>query len=73
MDIADRSLNCLDDIRCPAIKDLLPQSVDMLHHSLVDIAHLRRGIEDARRQIVLSSRAVHESQELRRRLHMEGF
>ena len=65
--------NCIDHLRCPAIDGLPPETVAMLHHSLVDIVRMRRSIESAGRQVRHSLDAALDSAELLRRLHLEGF
>ena len=59
-------------VRCPAIKGLPDDVVHLLHHCVVELVHIRRGIEDADRQVARASRAVFESCELLRRLAEQG-
>jgi hypothetical protein len=72
--VVDRpARDCIDLIRCPVIKGLPTDTVEMLHKSMVEIVHLRRSIEFARIGVDHSWRAVLESNELLRRLPLEGF
>jgi hypothetical protein len=73
MAVNERTQHCVDDIRCPAIEGLPPETVAMLHHSLVDIVHMRRSIESVKLRTRNSLDAARESAELLRRLHLEGF
>lgn len=73
MGVNGQPQNCIDDIRCPAIKGLPRETIVMLHKSLVSIAHMRLSIESVNFQVYRSSSAVHESKELLRRLRREGF
>ena len=63
----------IEDIRCPMIKGLPPDIVHMLHHSLVEIAIMRRSIESADREVERSLLAVFESRELLRALRTKGM
>ena len=73
MSSTDRPLDCVDRIRCPAIKGLPRETVHILHDSLVSLVHLQRSIEGARLQVDRSCDAVRESKKLLHRLRMEGF
>src|SRR5262245_27991717 len=46
MGTSDRPQNCIDGIRCPAIKGLPRETVHILHHSLVGLVCMQRSIED---------------------------
>jgi hypothetical protein len=63
----------IEDLRCPNIKGLPENVVQLLHRSLVEIAHLRRSIENTDQQVALSSKAVFQSCELLRRIHAQGI
>ena len=73
MNIVDRTAHRIDDIRCPAAQGPLPEDVDMLHKSWVEIVHLRSSIESTRLQIGRSWSAAYDSIELLRRLRSKGF
>jgi len=74
MRVADRPpQDCIGGIRCPAIKGLPTETVNLLHQSMVEIVQLRRSIEYARIGVDHSWRAVLESRDLLKRLRLEGF
>ena len=62
----------IEDIRCPMIKGLPQDIVHILHHTLVEIAIMRRSIESADREVERSLHAVFESCELLRTLRTKG-
>ena len=63
----------IDQIRCPVIRGLDKDTVDMLHTSLVQIVKMRRSIECAQLQVHRSWRAAYESEDLLRRLRERGY
>jgi hypothetical protein len=63
----------IEDVRCPKIKGLPEDIVRILHHSLVEIAIMRRSIESADRDVERSLLAVFESCELLRELRTKGM
>jgi len=73
MGTTDRPQNCIDGIRCPAIKGLPRETVHILHHSLVGLVCMQRSIEDVKLQVDRSWDAVRESRKLLHRLRKEGF
>ena len=48
----------VEDVRCPAVKDLPDDGYDILHHSYVEILKMRRSIESADALIDMSREAV---------------
>jgi hypothetical protein len=48
----------IDDVRCPAVKDLRDDIYHILHHSFVEILKMRRSIESADAHIDTSKKAV---------------
>jgi len=58
----------IKDLRCPNIKGLPKDNVHLLHHSIVQIARMRRSIEEMDRQLALSYKALKESRELLKRI-----
>ena len=73
MGVIERTQHRIDHIRCPAIKGLPTETVDMLHHSIVDIVRLRRSIERAQLQVSRSWDAAIDSMMLLGKLRQEGF
>jgi len=58
----------IKDLRCPHIKGLPERDVHLLHHSIVQIARMRRSIEETDHQVALSEKALEQSRELLKRL-----
>ena len=58
----------IKDLRFPNIKGLPEGDVRLLHASIVQIARMRRSIEEADQQLALSKRALEQSRELLKRL-----
>jgi len=67
-----RTRKQIESLRCPDIKGLPDDVVHILHHSLVDIARMRRSIEYTDKALEHSTRAASESWELLKRLRANG-
>ena len=63
----------VDRIRCPRIKGLPPETIHLLHKSLVHIVNMRRSIERANLQRDRSILAAIEAEQLLGRLRREGY
>jgi hypothetical protein len=58
----------IEDVRVPVVKCLPIGFYRMLHHSCEHIERMRRGIESADAQIIVSAKACSESLEMLKRL-----
>jgi hypothetical protein len=72
MAITGNSKNCIDGIRCPAIKGLPTDIVTMLHKTMVHMVQMRRSIEATEVRLQSSQQAVWDSHFLLARLRRYG-
>ena len=63
----------IEDVRCPAVKDLPDDVYHILHHSYVEILKMRRSIEIVDALIDMSRETVNDSWDVLKRLQNDGF